>query len=374
MSDLQVHQAEAPHEEAAGFVSPPRLSGYTYLGPEARAARDHNRILSLWLETSGVCNLRCKYCVRGRDRGEADVTLLKELAVQAQGMGCRSIIFSGNSGEPLMFSGLREMVAYVDSLRMIPVVVTNAVFAFKDIAEFLYAHNASVIVKCDSLRAEIQDALAGEAGTFLLMRQGLENLIDAGFTAAHGTRRLGATFTVTGSNISEAEDFWRFCRGNGIFPLVKMMGEGTQRLGILPQDIMRLKIRLYSLDREEYGYSWNAFSPLPGSACMRYLSSMYVTLAGNVRPCPRTALEEHADFCKEGAYPLNVARKSLSEIYYSGPMYYCRHIDSFLGGKCRDCVYIDQCLGCRGNAYVDGVRSGMGPLHALAAECKYCFK
>lgn len=104
-------------------------------------------------------------------------------------------------------------------------------------------------------------------------------------------------------------------------------------------------------------------------SCPRSLCSLYVTTKGDVRPCPMVDADRHPSFRRDGRYPLNVRRQSLKEIYYSGLMYYSRHIDSFLpDGRCEG----EQGIGCRGYAYTVGIAEGRGPLESLALACRLC--
>lgn len=369
---MQVQQQE--------WSVPPVLAGYAASPAEAYAARDANNLLSIQLEITRSCNLRCRYCPRPGPEGpaqEADGVMLKDVIVQAKEMGARSVVLSG-CGEPALYRHLNDLVTFIDGLEMVPVVATNAVLVFKELAGFLKSRNASVLVKFDSFVPAVQDFLAGKEGAYSLMRNGLENLLEAGF-GSDGQRHLslGATFIATSRNQQEAEAFWRYCRDRRIYPNVEMMtraGRGPVDLRLAPVEQKRLKLALLSIDRKEYGYDWNPYTPVPASGCMRYLCGLHVSVDGSVLPCAGTPLDQHQDLRKNGEYPLNVKTKSLKEIYLSGPMYYSRHIDSFLEGKCKDCGFLHQCIGCRGCAFVAGIAAGNGPLQALAGECPLCFK
>jgi MoaA/NifB/PqqE/SkfB family radical SAM enzyme len=74
------------------------------------------------------------------------------------------------------------LVAYIDSLGTIPMVFSNTVLMTEEFAEFLYKYNASVMGKLDSLKPEIQDYIAGREGAFKDIKNGLENLMKAGFS------------------------------------------------------------------------------------------------------------------------------------------------------------------------------------------------
>jgi MoaA/NifB/PqqE/SkfB family radical SAM enzyme len=65
---------------------------------------------------------------------------------------------------------------------------------------------------------------------------------------------------------------------------------------------------------------------------------------------------------------------SLKEIYNSELFTYVRNIDRVLEGRCGNCEYIEECIGCRGYAYSTGINNGIDPLKALRMECQQCFK
>jgi MoaA/NifB/PqqE/SkfB family radical SAM enzyme len=65
---------------------------------------------------------------------------------------------------------------------------------------------------------------------------------------------------------------------------------------------------------------------------------------------------------------------SLKEIYDSDLFTYVRNIDRVLEGRCGNCEYREECIGCRGYAYSVGINNGVDPLEALRMECQQCFK
>ena len=119
---------------------------------------------------------------------------------QAGAMGAQSVVVIGG-GEPTLHPQFRELISFISSLGMIPMIFTNTIAMTRDLAEFLYANNASVMGKLDSLRAEVQDFLAGREGAFERIQQGLRNLMDAGFCEPRGPSQ-----TAVGCFIRELPD------------------------------------------------------------------------------------------------------------------------------------------------------------------------
>jgi MoaA/NifB/PqqE/SkfB family radical SAM enzyme len=108
----------------SAFFPPPVLSGYMYGAKEAYEARNSNMLLAIRLETNKSCNLRCRYCYAGsgEDSAEvADLSILKRTISEAKELGIKSVIVIGG-GEPTLYPKFRELVAYIDSLGIIPMV------------------------------------------------------------------------------------------------------------------------------------------------------------------------------------------------------------------------------------------------------------
>ncbi len=371
-------------ETGDGLGKPPILVGYTYEPEEAYAARDEGRLLSLRLETSRACNLRCRYCYAESGQpleDELPFETLVRVVSEAAGLGARSVVVIGG-GEPTIYPRFRDLIEHIDALGLVPVVFTNSLRMTPELARFLFAHHASVMTKLDSLRPELQDFLAGREGAFERIWQGLQNLIAAGFTEVEDPRRLrlGTSFVTNSDNLAETVDIWRFGRRQKIFLNQEVLTPtGRARRELLgkivsPEEVRVNKLELLEIDRREFGFDWLPYTPLPGSGCLQHLYSLYVTIAGDVRPCAPTKFDENPALHQGGRYPHNVRRRSLRDIYRSDLFHYVRHIDRHLEGKCRGCEHNGECLGCRGFAYSEGVNRGLDPLAALRSEYSLCFK
>ncbi|HEY3363415.1 MAG TPA: radical SAM protein [Methanosarcina sp.] len=355
-----------------------------YGAQEAREARNSNRLLAIRLETNKSCNLRCRYCYAqsGEDSAKiADFSNLKHIILEAKELGIRSVVVIGG-GEPTLHPNFRDLIAYIDSLGIVPVIFSNTVLMTKELAEFLYKHNASVMGKLDSLKPEVQDYLAGREGTFKNLRKGLENLLKSGFSkpTEPGELRLGVSFVSNKMNLEEIEDIWHFCRQNDIFPNMEILtptGRANDELEdklLTANEIKEYKLKLLKIDREYYRYDWLPYTPITASGCLQHLYSLYINIEGNVRPCAPTKLDEHPALRVNGEYPYNVNKMSLRKIYDSDLFTYVRNIDKMLEGRCGNCEHTEECIGCRGYAYSVGVNNGVDPLKALRMECQQCFK
>lgn len=311
----------------------------------------------------------------------ADFEGLKSIVSEAKGLGARSVVVIGG-GEPTLYPNFRELIVYIDSLGLVPMIFSNTLLMTKELAGFLYEHNASVMGKLDSLRPEVQDYLAGKEGASAAIGKGLSNLIEAGFSEEReaGVLRLGVSFVSNKMNLGEIEEIWHFCRKNRIFPNMEILtptGRANDELAdklLTAGEIRTYKMKLLEIDREYYGYDWLPYTPITASGCLQHLYSLYINIEGNVRPCAPAKLDEHPFFWVGGEYPYNVNKMSLKEIHASELFSYVRNIDRVLEGRCSACEHLDECIGCRGYAYSVGINKGLGPLEALRMECQQCFK
>ena len=367
---------------APDWFAPPRLRGYIWDPCDAYDARDREQLLSIRLETNRTCNLRCRYCNLDRNApGDVPYDALIDVVRQARDLGARSIVVGG-SGEPTLHPRFLDLIAFIRQQGLIPVVFSNLLAVTPDLAAFLYEHDVSVMGKLDSLRPEVQDYLAGARGAAVRIHAGLDALLDAGYAGRPDQQdlRLGLAFVSCRINIDELETLWLFCRTRGIFPHIEILSSGHAHRH-LPQahlstrEILQSKLRLLEIDRRDFGYDWLPYTPIAAGTCLQHLAGLYVTAAGDVRPCAHTRLDDHPALRDgDGLYPYNVRRLSLKDIYHSDLFEYLRHIDLHLEGHCGDCENHDRCIGCRGFAYTVGVARGLTPRQALRSQCLLCLK
>jgi len=358
------------------FSSPPKLSGYYYSPEEARRARDTGKLLSIRLETSLKCNLRCNYCCNSSGEAlpdELSNAQLLDLVRQAKALDAQSIVVIGG-GEPTVYPQFRELMETIASLDMIPVIFTNALIMTGDLAQFLWDVNASVITKMDSLDEDLQDELVGVQGAYRRMRVGRENLMKVGFTDVEdrSNLRLGTSFVISKRNVVELPDLWRYCRENRIFPNLEMLIPDGRAQDMDPillsfEEWNQAKTQLLKIDQEEYGYDWLVYTPLLACGCLQVMYNAYVTVKGDVRPCASINTNDVG-------LSLNVNEMSLAEIINVPFFQTARQIDHKLTGRCKQCEHLEECVGCRGLAFMVGIDSGMTPLEALCSEDPSCFK
>ncbi len=352
----------------------PGLNGYTYTRQEAINARDNNKLLSIRLETSLICNLKCGYCCNKSGKpleNEIRYSKILDLVNQAKELGAKSVVVIGG-GEPTLYPQFKELIQYISTQNMIPVIFTNTTTMTKELASFLFKNNTTVITKLDSLIEEIQDSLSGVKGTYKKIQQGLSNLLDVGYIESNidNQLRLGASFVVNKKNQNEAVDIWKYCRDNNIYPNLEMMipnGEArnySNDIFLQSSEWKKLKLELLDIDRKFYNINWEPQYPLC-NGCLQTYYNLYINVLGNVRPCSSVHIDEIG-------IQMNVNNMSLKEILDSPYFHFIRNIDTNISGKCQICRYSPECIGCRAMAFTHAVCKGVDFYSAFSSEDTSC--
>jgi len=320
--------------------------GLEFSQEEIAAARARNGLLSMELELSRLCNLRCVYCYAASGVPLANELTLSEIhsAIdQAATLGARKIIILGG-GEPLLYKDLFSVIDYIQSQGLTADLFTNGMLITPEKAIALYERKVAVVIKQNSRNPEIQDLLAGQPGAFAAIAKGLANLKAAGYPDADHT--LGIETIICRQNYDELVDLWIWARQQGIIPYVEMMtlqGRATENpeLEVPMIEIKALFERLAYIDAEQFGNNWTPHPPLAASQCARHEYSCTVTAVGDVQPCPGVSVTAG-----------NIRENSLAEILqHSKPIQELRNIRKMIKGRCSECVFGEYCYGCRGHAY-----------------------
>jgi radical SAM protein with 4Fe4S-binding SPASM domain len=352
--------------------SPPSLAGYTIDYNRAKEFRDKGKLLTMRLETSRICNLKCIYC--NNDAGirhchEISFPAMRQTVNEVKSLGAESVVIIGG-GEPLLFAHITELISHISKLGMIPVIITNGLKLTKEFCFFLRDNNASLLLKCDSLLGETQDMLCGETGAYASIMHAIDLTIQSGFNAPGSPDlKAGLSFVVTKLNAGDILALWKFCRENNFYPNFEEFiprGRGLtnyDKLFLDKKSVFALKKDLLDFDRSRYGYDWLIHAPLPGHGCFQPICSVYITSTGDVRPCPD--IEVSLSNIEDGA---------VAEIIETPFFLLSRNIEKHLQGNCRLCRHGYRCIGCRGNAFNVGTMQGMSPEEALCSPDPLCLE
>lgn len=320
--------------------------GMEFSPEEIVSCRERNGLLSLELELSRVCNLRCVYCYASSGQAlenEISFAEIKDVITQAVGLGVKKIIVLGG-GEPLLYPKLFEVIDFILEYKLVVDLFTNGLTLSDEVAAQLYERGVGVVLKMNSRKPDVQDYLAGKEGAFEAISSGLVSLQKAGYPDEE--HPLGVETIICRHNYDELPDLWRWARKTGVVPYVEAMtmqgrAKEYENLEVSPEEVKTLFEELSRIDREEFGCAWSAHPPLAASQCARHEYSCTVTSIGEIHPCPGV------NVCVG-----NIRENSLAEILHQSPVVQeLRNIRTNIKGACATCDINAQCYGCRGHAY-----------------------
>jgi radical SAM protein with 4Fe4S-binding SPASM domain len=325
------------------------------------------------------CNLRCRHCYQGtRKPQEMTVDELKHEIDGATEMfsawekehGIRvapSIHFTG--GEPLLYSGLWDVIAYSQEKGYGVAMMTNGSLFRNDDAKRTFDLGVSDIQLSLEGPPDLHDSIRGR-GSFTRMAQGLEHLLRAG-------NRVSANMTLSLLNIDRIEETAEIARSMGFYGIgfsrVVPCGRGKSLLNNLltPEEVKSAYQRIHSLNRPTFEVV--SGDPLAGtlsnikpssncgltlSGCSAGFSGVTITSDGSVMPCRRIGLVAG-----------NLKRKPLRVIWASSELLWRLRQRKNYKGKCGACSFWPSCRGCRAVAYNYSVAWGKPDLFADDPQC-----
>lgn len=322
------------------------IHGLDFTNEEIAACLMRGGLLSLELEFSKRCNLKCIYCYANAGSAldnELELPEIKDVIDQAQEMGAKKIILLGG-GEPLMYEGFKQVVEYIYSKGLKQSIFTNGMLLTEDIAGFLFRHKVSVVIKNNSNIPEVQDALAGVKGAYNKIRQGLLYLLTAGYPGAGC--QLGIQTIICRQNIKEIPDMWIWARERGIIPYFEILttqGRAKEHceLRVSVSEVRDVFEKMEKIDEARFGNKWSPHPTIASFTCKRHLYSCLVNSQGYIQPC--TGIDMPVG---------NVKTERLTDILKRSPVVQkLRNIYENIEGECKGCEFAFDCYGCRGNAY-----------------------
>jgi len=323
-----------------------RRWGRHFSDKEIATARKTGRLLTMEIETSHLCNLRCIYCYNSSGKKRQNELGYREIAnviEQAMDLGVQRIIIIGG-GEPLMHPHITKIISFIHKKNLGIDLFTNGTLIDEKMARFLHDHGVEPVVKMNSLNPKIQDMLTQKTRTFDRIQRGMEHLLQAGYPDKEGN--LGVETIICSYNYHEIPRMWEWARERDIIPYFEMItfqGRARKRrdLNVPVRDLKVLFENLAALDREKYGFKWEPHPPIAALSCSRHEYSCTIDSRGYVQPCTGVDL-------KVG----NIRYDSLKNILQGSVIIQClRNIRRNIKGSCRTCDLVYKCYGCRGLAY-----------------------
>ena len=174
---------------------------------------EDGKLSFIGIDLSKACNLKCGYCFSDAGRADENELSLKErigIIGDAYDMGAQSLNIAG-AGEPLVDKDFEPLIAHANQLGLVSVVYTNGLRIDESMADFMYSHGVTPVVKLESLDAGIHDELTGIRGSHEKVIQAIEHLLDAGFEPKDSVTRLGVAALYTAKNLSGLPALAEWC-------------------------------------------------------------------------------------------------------------------------------------------------------------------
>ena len=312
---------------------------------EIRAAAAADRLLSMEIEFSRVCNFRCSYCYVPEQKDlthELSREEIKDVILQAKELGARKIIILG--GEPSIYPHLVEMILFIADQGMEIEMFTNGSGVDRQLATVLADRKVRVVLKLNSRNEKLQDQLAGKKGAYAIIHRALAALQEAGYPSAE--LFLAMSTVICRQNIKELPAMWQWLREEKIEPYFEIITPQANAvknnwLTVDSGELQRLFIELSEIDKKRFGSHWEPQPPLVGHKCMRHQVSCVVTATGDVMPCVGVTIALD-----------NIRNNRLGHILkHSEVVKNLKNYRQTIKGPCRTCEKADECYGCRGAAY-----------------------
>ncbi len=332
---------------------------------EIKEAVAADRLLSMEIEFSRICNFRCSYCYVA-DKSECASELsraeIKDVILQAKALGARKIIILG--GEPSIYPHLVEMLHFLSSEGLEIEMFTNGSGIDDALAAVLARERVRVVLKMNSRDEELQDRLAGKKGAFQIISNALTVLQKAGYPS--DALFLAISTVICRQNIGELPAMWQWLRQEKIEPYFEVITPQANAvenawLTVESQDLKTLFTQLSAIDQEEFGRRWEPQPPLVGNKCMRHQVSCVVTATGDVMPCVGVTIALD-----------NIRNTPLADILKNSEVVNnLKNYREMIKGECRSCEKAGECYGCRGAAYqLTGDYLASDPTCWRNASCK----
>ena len=312
---------------------------------EIKEAAADNRLLSMEIEFSRICNFRCSYCYvpeKVECKNELSREEIRDVVLQAKDLGARKIIILG--GEPSIYPHLVEMLNFLADNDLEIELFTNGTGIDLRLAKILAGLRVRVVLKMNSRDEELQDRLAGRKGAFQIISSALTALKAAGYPARE--RFLALSTVICRQNIDELPAMWQWLRREHIEPYFEVITPQANALdniwlSVDSQTLKELFTQLAIIDQQQFNRHWDPQPPLVGNKCMRHQVSCLVTATGEVMPCVGVTIALD-----------NIRTTPLAEILHNSEvMNNLKNYRQMIKGACRNCDKAAECYGCRGAAY-----------------------
>ena len=312
---------------------------------EIKEAVKNNQLLSMEIELSLRCNFHCQYCYvpdKSMFENELGFEEFRDAILQAKGLGAKKIIVLG--GEPMVYPHVLKMLKFMRQENLDVEMFTNGFAITPEVAKQLFDLGITVVLKMNSRKEDVQDALAGKKGAYKIIQEAFANLKQAGFPAK--AKRLGVSTIICQQNFQELISMWEWLRQQAVDPYFEIITpQGKARdnewLQVESQKLKETFFKISEIDKLKYGIQWDPQPPLMGIKCLRHQFSCLLNAQGYVLPCVGVNI------------PLgNIRERKLKDIIRESEVVQdLRNYRANIKGPCRECNKANTCYGCRGAAF-----------------------
>ncbi len=325
------------------------------------------------------CNLRCLHCYQGRTKvremtangvkREIDgATEMFQVWEKEHGIRVSpSIHFTG--GEPLLYKGLWDVMAYARKKKYGVALMTNGCFIKKEEARRASDLKISDIQVSLEGPPDLHDSIRGK-GSFAAAAKGVEELVAA-------DNRVSANVTLSRLNVDMIEETVEIAKEMGFYGIgfsrMVPCGRGKALLNhfLTPKEIRSAYKKILSMNTPSFEVA--SGDPLSGmlsgskppsgcnltlSGCSAGFSGVTITSDGSVMPCRRIGLTAG-----------NLKKKPLRAIWASSKLLWQMRRRESYQGKCGRCSLWPSCRGCRAVAYAHSSVQGKPDLFADDPQC-----
>lgn len=332
--------------DVSSNIVPDQLGMFT--PDEIRLARKDNKMLSLWINLSNLCNLRCRYCFNAAGKalsGELKLYEILRMMSEFKLLGGKKIVIVG-SGEPTIDPNFELIIFNAYTLGLETVLFTNGLRIADEpkLVNYLWENDVSIALKFHSFDKKVQDFLIGRN-----VSEKIYKAIDIILNSEYkDSNRFSLANQVFKQNLADLPDTYRYCRDNGIIPRVSKIlfkGKGKTCQDLYPEDyeVKDLYAELKRIDKEEYGLEWGRFTNnvyAGDQGCQLLYVNLFVDPLGEVQSC--IGIMESLG---------NIKNVSLAEMWEKNTY---KDIDAKLIGPCAKCkTHIqNRCYSCAGRNHL----------------------
>lgn len=318
------------------------------------------RLSRIYFYLTSECNLRCRHCwiaprhVSGDTSQNAlSIDLFRSILEQAKPLGLTGVKLTG--GEPLLHSGISEILDITRQSHLRMTMETNGVLLTPDLArEIATCEGAFVSVSLDGADARTHDWVRGVQGSFDAALDGIRHLVAVGLKPQiimtlmrHNSRQIGSMVELAHALGAESIKF------NLLQPTAR--GEGLHKSG----EALEVKehIRLGSWVETELAQKTSVRLIYDYPAAFRPLGRMFGNNGNGCGVCGVTSI---IGVLGDGSYALcgigetlpdlvfgHAATDRLDEIWNHHPTIrqIRKGLPDRIEGVCRNCLMKRVCLG-----------------------------